>query len=140
MRNDLDRLLRPLEQAKHARRRSAVRSRYALGSLALLATTAFLIFEQMHAIAAALILFFAGLAAVAFQLGRLARMPDPVPPEWLILAVECRLSREGRAALTPLLMTGTPTCDEALAWGRAERERILDDLREGALCGELQRH
>lgn len=140
MRNDLDCLLRSLEQAKHARRRSAVRSRYAIGSLVLLTATALLIVQQMHEIAAALSLFLGGLLVVAIQLARLARMPEPVPAEWLILAVECRLSRAGREALTPLLMAGQISCDTALAWGRAERDRMLDDLREGALCGELQRH
>jgi hypothetical protein len=127
MRQDLEILLRPIERAKHDRRRAIVRSRFGVASLAVVLLTAALILLDGDRPLVALLFVACGLGAIAFQFHRLARIADPVPPEWLFLAVEARLSRQGRAELTPMLLQRHVSCDEALAWGRAERDRPLDD-------------
>ena len=126
MRKDLELLLRPLEQAKHQRRRAALRSRFAAASLFMLFATSALVVHDGGQPVAAIALLLLGIAIIRYQLGRLARMPDPIPPEWLHLAVEARLSREGREALTQMLLAPATSCDTALDWARAELYRPLD--------------
>jgi hypothetical protein len=127
MRRDFDSLMRPLESAKHQSRRAALRSRFTLGSIALLIAAVSLIVHMGGHSVAAVALFTVGVAVIAFRIGRLAHMHHTVAPEWLILAVECRLSAEGRAALTPMLLASSVSCEDALDWGHAEAERAPID-------------
>lgn len=134
MRQDLEALITPLEQEKHLRRRGALYSSFAIVSLCALLITTLSIATMDQAPIGAGIFFAVGFGAIGFQIGKLARWRDPVPQHWPILAVECRLSRDGRARLTDMLLKGAISCDEAIDWGRAERVRMIDDLRERAIC------
>lgn len=140
MRKDLEALLLPLEAEKHARRRAALKSRHTGLSAGLLIAAVALAYEETRLLGACLIVLVFGLVAIGRTLSRLSRITDPVSTPWLMLAVECRLSCAGREALTPLLLAKTVSGDDALAWARAERERMVDNLREAAVSRELQRH
>jgi hypothetical protein len=137
MRQDLEALTIPLEIEKKMRQRRVLRSFSTFASVVLLlfAVISIELIERSRLEAGLFLVV--GLILVGLRIRRSARWREPVPDHWPILAVECRLSRDGRSALTGMLLGGPISCDDAIEWGRRERDRLIDDLRERALCREM---
>lgn len=119
----IDQLLAALRRVRWRRRLRLLAQPYpvraAILVLPMAAVTGFL----GHAWIAAAGMILAGMIGILLWRRSLPVPRVIVPSRWLTGAVEGDLTRDGRAALTRLLLDAPVTLDDATAWAEAERLR-----------------
>ncbi|WP_454887353.1 hypothetical protein [Sphingomonas oryzagri] len=123
LRPTIDQLLASLRRARRRRQLRLFVAAYPLRVAILVLPMAAVTGIVAHAWIAAAGMILAGILGIAFWRRSLHIARIIVPTQWLAGAVESDLTRDGRAALTRLLLDAPVALDDATAWAEGERLR-----------------